>query len=439
MGAIMLVGVYWFVDPQPAIKENKVETFFKEINEKQNIAPKRLYVNAWRKIKNEYYDVSMNSQDWYKWRYRYLNKIETLEDADVAINTMIASLNDRCSAFLRTEDYKKQKVIMEAQTRGIGAGLKKTADNKVFVNTIVTDSPAAESKALEIGDEVIEVNDVDVHNLSLTAISDLTGLQGKKSVKIKIKRKGKVIEKNIVIENIDIKNMIYFITEDNIAYIKIENFMGDKCIENFKKILYEIGDTNGIIIDLRNNYGGILTNAINIADLMLDENSMIVSLSSRGGYLFNIYAKPHKIFYEKPIVIITNNSTASSAEILAGALRDNLNAKIVGEQTYGKNTIQKIIPLQNMTGLVLTNGKYLLPNGEDIHENGIMPNIIVSNNNKLFDVQLDSAFDLMNVLIKTPWEVDEYLEKVKNDNISLISQKKSKQQNLYKVKHTKLI
>lgn len=435
-GAILLSGLYLFIDPQPAQKENKIEHFFRELNEKQNIAPKRLYVNAWRKIKNEYFDVSMNNQDWYKWRYKYLNKIETLEDADVAINSMIASLNDTCSAFLRTDMYMKQKTIMEANVTGIGASVKK-AQNGVMVDNIVLNSPADQS-SITVGDLIIKIDDVDVKEINLSDISKIIGSAGGKMVKVQIKRNGKILEKDIVVKNFDIKNMLYLITDDNIGFIRIENFMGNFCVNEFHNLLSKTDKTKGIIIDLRNNYGGILTNAINIADLMIT-NGVIVSLESRGGYLFKIYADQDVAFSKKPIVILTNNSTASSAEILAGTLRDNLGAIIVGEQTYGKNTIQKIIPLQNMTGLVLTNGKYILPKGEDIQGTGIIPDILVSNTDYRTDTQLDTAFEVISILADHPEEIDKYTSDVNNNYLRELIHKKSKLINTYKVKQTKLI
>lgn len=436
LGAILLSGLYLFIDPQPVQKENKIEKFFTELNEKQNIAPKRLYVNAWRKIKNEYYDVTMNGQDWYRWRYKYLNKIETLEDADIAINTMIASLNDPCSAFLRTEMYKKQKVVMEANVTGIGASVKKSAQG-VAVDNIVLNSPADQS-SMTSGDVILKINDIDMQKVNLSDISNLFSVSNGKMVRVQIKRNGKILEKDIVVKNFDIKNMLYLITDDNIGYIRVENFMGNFSVNEFKSLLDKTNKTKGIIIDLRNNYGGILTNAINIADLMVSDD-VIVSLESRGGYIFKIYAKPSVAFSKKPVVVITNNSTASSAEILAGALRDDIGAIIVGEQSYGKNTIQKIIPLQNMTGLVLTNGKYILPKGEDIHETGIIPDIFVANFDDKKDSQLDTAFEVISILSEHPEQLDSYSNGFNNYLLRDMFHKKTKLINMYKVKHSKLI
>ena len=437
MGAVLFSGIYLFVNPQPAQKSSKFENFFKEINEKQKIAPKSLYVNAWRKIKNEYYDTSMNSQNWQRWRYKYLKQIETIEDADVAINTMISSLNDPCSAFLRTEMYQKQKVINDANVTGIGASVKKS-DKGFIVNNLVKDSPA-DNSSVSVGDLILKVNDIDLTEVSLSDIASLMSASGGKMVRVQIMRNGQVLEKDILVKNFDIKNMLYLITDDNIGYIRVENFMGDSCADEFKTMLEKTGNTKGIIIDLRNNYGGILTNAINMADLMISDD-LIVSLESRGGYLYKIFAKPDIDFVKKPIVILTNNSTASSAEILAGTLRDNLGALLVGEQTYGKNTIQKITPLQNMTGLVLTNGKYILPKGEDINGVGLIPDIIVSNDIENKDTQLDVAFETISVILENPQQLGEFIEKSSNNQLSNIIRKKSTLQNIYRVnKKTKLI
>ena len=434
MGTIMFSGVYLFIEPLSVPKENKFEKFLSEFNQKQNIAPKRLYVNAWRKIKNEYYDISMNNQNWYRWRYRYLKQIITPDDADVAINTLLSSLNDPSSVFLRTEQYKKQKVVMNAHITGIGANLKQL-ENDVVVDKIVKNSPA-DQKSLEIGDVLLKINDVDVKNYDLTTLSDITSDKSNKIVRLKIRRNGQLIDKEINISDINIKNMEYYISESNIAFVRIENFMGANTVQDFSNILKQTNGAKGLIIDLRNNYGGILTNAINMADLMIADG-LIVSLAARGNYYFRIFAKQGKIFNDKPVVILTNNSTASSAEILAGTLRDNLGAIIVGEQTYGKNTIQKVIPLQNMTGILLTTGKYILPKGEDIYKVGITPDIWVSNDTRYFDTQLETAFETIDITLNSPQRLGEFISDF-NKNKS-VSNKKSKLKNIYRIKKTKLI
>ena len=434
MGAIMFSGIYLFLDKPSVKKESKFEKFLSEINQKQNIAPKRLYVNAWRKIRNEYYDISMNNQDWYKWRYRYLNKIVTPDDADVAINTMIASLNDQSSVFLRTEQYKKQKVVMDAHITGIGANLKQQ-QNGIVIDNIVKNSPA-DLKELEIGDLLLKINEVDIKNYDLTALSNITSDKSKKTIKLRIKRNGKMIDKVINIADINIKNMEYYISDDNIAIVRIENFMGTNTVQDFKNILQKTNEAKALILDLRNNYGGILTNAINMADLMISTD-LIVSLQSRGNYYFRIFANPDIIFSYKPIVILTNSSTASSAEILAGTLRDNLGAIIVGEQTYGKNTIQKVIPLQNMTGILLTTGKYILPKGEDIYQIGLTPDIVISNTSNKNDTQLEIAFETVDVMLNSPQRLGEFISFFKMNKTN--SNKKTKLKNIYRIKKTKLV
>lgn len=436
MGAIMFSGVYLFVDTESVKKENKFEKFLSEFNQKQNIAPKRLYVNAWRKIRNEYYDISMNNQNWYRWRYRYLNQIVTPDDADVAINTMLASLNDQPSVFLRTEQYKKQKVVMDAHITGIGANLKQQK-NGIVVDNIIKNSPA-DIKELEIGDFLLKINDVDIEKYDLTSLSNITSDKSKKTIKLRIKRNGKLIDKEINISDINIKNMEYYISDDNIAYVRIENFMGTDAVKDFGNILQKTNGAKALILDLRNNYGGILTNAINMADLMIS-NELIVSLESRGNYFFRIFAKPYTTFENKPVVILTNNSTASSAEILAGTLRDNLGAIIVGEQTYGKNTIQKVIPLQNMTGLLLTTGKYILPKGEDIYQIGLTPDIVISNTSKNNDTQLEIAFETVDVMLNSPERLSEFVSFFNINKANSITGKKSKLRNFYRIKKTKLI
>lgn len=173
--------------------------------------------------------------------------------------------------------------------------------------------------------------------------------------------------------------MKYKITKDNIGIITLATIMGEDAIRDFIKIILATNDTDGLIIDLRDNYGGVLSNAIEMANYMLD-NEEILSISGNNNDKLEIFASNENIFKKKHIVILINKNTASAAEILAGTLKDNLGAVVIGENTYGKNTIQQIIPMPNNTGLAITTFKYLLPAGEDIQNRGIIPTIYYKEN-----------------------------------------------------------
>lgn len=387
------------VKPYERINLNFVYKFFEKIHQKQNIAPYRLYVNAWRTAKQEYVDESMNNQDWFRWRMRYAKHIKTLDDANVAINTMLSSLNDPYTKFLLSKSFSKQKVILDSKITGVGVLLNKTGD-EIVVNHILKNS-SAQSENVLAGDSILSINDIDVKNMSLEEIHEyLENLKGKKVV-LKIKRGDEILTKELERKEIALDTMSYKITKDNIGIIKLSNIMGEKALKDFKKILDETNYTKGIVIDLRNNYGGILANAIQMADYILSENE-IVSIESRGKTKLKIYADEKAFFIQKPIVILVNKKTASAAEILAGALTCSADAILLGERTYGKNSIQQVIPMANKSGLMITSDKYILPNGADIHNIGIKPDyeILVSKQTKGKDLLMEEAVKLINGVVK---------------------------------------
>lgn len=370
-----------------------VNKFTDKIRHTQSIAPERLFVNVWRIARIEFVDSTMNNQDWYRWRARYVRKIKTIDDANVAINSMLSSLNDPYTKFLQSKSFSEQKVILDSKITGVGVVFNKSGDD-VVVNHILKNSSAQTQNILP-GDSIISINNIDVKNVSLEELHSYIENAKDKNIQITIKRGDKIVVKNLEKKEIHIDTMDYQITKDNIGIITLSNVMGEKAILDFRNILSKTNSTKGIIIDLRNNYGGILANAVIMADLMLSEDKKIVSIDSRGVSKFRIYADDESVFKQKPIIILVNRKTASAAEILAGALKDSAGAILIGENTYGKNSIQQVIPMSNSTGLIISSAKYILPNGEDINGRGIEPSIFYSS-----DDMLKEAEKLINEIVK---------------------------------------
>ncbi|MBE7704785.1 MAG: hypothetical protein E7Z90_03090 [Cyanobacteria bacterium SIG29] len=357
----------------------------------QNVAPQRLFINAWRIAKIEYVDSTMNNQNWYRWRVKYVKHIKTMEDADVAINSMLLSLNDPYAKFLKSKSFSSQKMILDSKITGVGVMFNKTGE-EVIVNHILKNSSAQNQNILP-GDKIVSINNIDVKNMSSEDIHSYMEGNKKKNINIVIQRGEKLISKKLEQKEIYLDTMSYKTTKDNISIIRLSNIMGEKALLDFKKIILQTNNSKGLIIDLRNNYGGILANAVLMSDLMLPEHKKIVSLYSRGVSKFDIFADEENIFIEKPIVILVNKKTASSAEILAGVLKDSADAILIGENTYGKNSIQQIIPMTNNSGMIITSAKYILPNGEDINDIGIKPDIYVEDK-----YVIQEAINLINKL-----------------------------------------
>ncbi len=352
---------------------NKIMKKWQKINAKQVIAPSRLYINVWRTAKNEYADKTMNGQNWQRWHYRYIRHIKTFEDANVAIDTMLVSLNDKYTKFLPAFAYTKQKEILDSKITGTGIIFDKTGD-KAVINHVL-DNTSAQKNNIMPGDVIIGINGKEVSKLTEEEIAQpLESAQGQE-VEITIQRDNKIITKKLEVTSLKIKTMEYEITKSNIGIITLANIMGESAINDFIKIINATNNTDLLIIDLRNNYGGILSNALEMANYMLD-NEEIVSLNLKGkSNNIHIMAANENKFRKKPIIIIVNKNTASAAEILAGSLKDNIQAIIVGENTFGKNSLQQVIPLNNKSALIITSGKYILPSGQDINNVGITPDI----------------------------------------------------------------
>lgn len=391
-----------FFSPEHYIKFNGIHELLQKITTSQNIAPQRLFINAWRITKNSYVDETLNNQDWTRWRVRYLKHIKTIEDADIAINSMLSSLNDPYSKFLQSDLFSKQKMILESEITGIGVLFNKSGD-EIVINHILDNSPAQNANILP-GDTIVYVNGEKTDKLEMKSIIHSIETSDKEEVELTLKRNNVLITKKLKRKSIPIKTMDYKITKDNIAIITLANIMGEQAVADFKDILLKTNDTKGIIIDLRNNYGGILANAIQMANFMLDINK-IVSIQSRINTKYQIYSDGEKIFRNKPIIILINKNTASAAEILAGTLKNNLDAILVGERSFGKNSIQHVIPMPNDTGLILTTDKYILPNGEDIYGKGLLPDIVIKQDTLTTlknDKQLKHAEKLLIELVKNP-------------------------------------
>lgn len=388
-----------FFNPEINFKTNFFHNLMHKILIYEDIAPQRLFVKAWRITKNEYIDSSLNGQNWAKWRLRYFRHIKTIDDANVAINSMLASLNDPYTKFMKSNSFKKQKIILDSQITGVGILFYKAGED-VIINHVIANSPAQNAN-IYTGDYIISINGKEVKNLETDEIAELINTS-KDTVDLVIKRKNEIIKKTLIKKVIPIKTMNYVITKDNIGIIYLSNIMGKRAANDFDGIIKGTNNTNGIIIDLRNNYGGIIANAMQMANLMLT-NEMILSIKSRNGDEYQIYADNEKIFKDKPVVILIDRNTASAAEVLAGTLRNNINAILIGEKSFGKSSIQQVIPMQNGTGLIITSNKYILPDGKDINNKGLIPDITVnkkSTKNNSKDIQLQEAVKLIQKIVK---------------------------------------
>lgn len=363
------------------------------------ISPQNLYDRTWQIVKNEYYDPNFNHQHWARWKNRYDGKIQTEEDAKVAIDTMLASLDDPYSRFLTKEEFSEQNTSITSKISGIGVNIINDS-GKIRIISVIENTPA-QFADVHAGDIILAIDGKKVSGLSLAEVSNLVKGPTNTFVSVDILRNNERINKKIIRKEIKIKTVKSYI-ENNIGYIQISSFISNSTPNEFLEALENTNNTEGLIVDLRGNTGGLLTNAIFVANLFI-EKGRLVSIVGRNGYRYDVMARDTDLEIKKPVIVLVNGASASASEILSGALKDYHKAKIIGTRTYGKGMVQKIIPLPNKTGINLTIAKYLTPKGKDINKKGISPDIEVEftpkdiSNRK--DVQLETAKHVLEKII----------------------------------------
>lgn len=369
---------------------------------KQSTDPKRLFLKTWRITKNKYYDPTMNNQDWERWNRRYVDKIKTQEDANVAIDSMIASLNDPYTQYLDREEYKEQTTSIDARIMGIGINIV-SVDGNVLIVSVVEGTPAEET-GIKAGDIILTVDGKDVRGKTVSDVASLIRGKEGQSVKIELLRNKTKLNKLVTRREIKIKSVKTKLLDKSIGYVQITSFISGDVTKEFIEALTKVQNCEGLIMDLRGNTGGLMPNAVFIADMFMTEGN-IVSIVDRNKQLSEIDAQKKAYSINKPMVILVDQASASASEILGAALKENRKAILVGERTFGKAMIQRIIPLPNETGLNLTIAKYLTPKGHDLNKHGITPDYIVEYTEQDFlknrDPQLDKAKDVVKNLIKS--------------------------------------
>lgn len=365
----------------------------------QHVSSQKLFDNIWKVIKNNYYDSKLNDQDWARWEKHYKGKIKTDDDANVAIGTMLESLDDPYSRYLDKKSYAEQNTSINSKITGIGVNIS-SIGGKIYVVNVIEGSPA-ESAKLKGGDIISQVNGKNIGGMKTSEVADLVRGPEGTSVELMIIRDKKPLTFHIKRKEIKIETVKSSI-DKNIGYIQVLSFIGTTTSDEFVQALEKTDNTDGLIIDLRGNAGGLLPNAVFIANLFINHGK-IVSIVGRNGRKRNIYAQDTDFIVDKPVLILVDEGSASASEILSGAMKDYHKAKLIGTRTFGKGMVQRIIPMPNETGLNLTIAKYLTPAGHDINKKGISPDIEVkvSQNDIVHrnDTQLKKAKTIMAQMI----------------------------------------
>jgi carboxyl-terminal processing protease len=355
-------------------------------------APQALYDHAWKIVKDTYYDPRYDGQDWKRWQHKYDGLLKTNDDAHKAIETMLDSLGDPYTRFLNRDAFDEEKSQIEAHLFGVGMQLGMNKEHKIVVIAPIDGTPAYHA-GIHPGDEIIEVDSKSVKGQSLDQV--VKQIRGEINTHVTItllrgteKRKALLTRAEIPIHAIANETLL----PGNLGYIRLDSFISQNAGTEMRQALKTFANADGLIVDLRNNPGGLLTNAVDIANMFL-EKGIIVSTIDCDGYKTSQIASRTPLT-KQPVVILINGGSASASEILSGALRDNGRAKLVGQKSFGKGLVQAINRLEDSSGINVTIARYLTPNDTDINKVGIIPD---------FDVNLKEEDYKVG---KGPWWID---------------------------------
>jgi len=333
----------------------------------------------------------------------YVDEINQSESMDSAINGLLQSL-DPYSAYMSPEIFKEMQTETSGEFGGLGIEVSMEA-GVVKVISPIDDTPASKA-GLKAGDYIVKINNIQVQGKSLSEAVDLMRGPVGSGIELTVRRRGvkKALTFNIIREIIQVQSVKSDLLNNNIGYIRLTSF-NDNSSQQIKKQVEQLKkneNVNAFILDLRNNPGGLLSQAIKISDFFLENGEIVSTKGKKKSENRKWFAKKGDITEGKTLLVLINYGSASASEIVAGALKDHKRAIILGENSYGKGSVQSIIPLKNKGAIRITVAKYYLPSGKSISEVGVRPDIEINEEGDDFkiktdtDNQLDYAIKLLN-------------------------------------------
>ena len=330
----------------------------------------------------------------------YVDEIDKADVMDDAINGVLQSL-DPYSAYMSPEIFKEMQTETSGKFGGLGIEVGMEAGVVKVISPI--DNTPASKAGIKAGDYIVKINGIQVQGKTLYEAVELMRGKVGSSIEITVRRKGvkKSIIFNITREIIKIKSVKSELIDESVGYIRLTSF-NENSSDQLKKKINELNknkNLNGFIFDLRNNPGGLLSQAIKITDFFLNDGEIVSTKGRKKSENRKWFAKKGDLTNGKPLIILTNYGSASASEIVAGALKDHKRGIVVGENTYGKGSVQSIMPLKNKGAIRLTISKYYLPSGKSISNIGVVPDILIEENKDKFSINSDSDNQL-NFAIK---------------------------------------
>ena len=333
----------------------------------------------------------------------YVEDVNQSDAMDAAINGVLQSL-DPYSAYMSPDSFKNMQTETSGEFGGLGIEVSMEAGVVKVISPI--DSSPAEEVGVKAGDYIVKIDDIQVQGKTLSEAVELMRGPVGSNIEITVRRRGerKALIFNITREVIQVASVKTEIKDNKTAYLRLTSFNENsgKQIKDKIKEFKKNENIKNYILDLRNNPGGLLSQAIKISDYFLDNGEIVSTKSKRKYENRKWFAKKGDVINGETIVILINYGSASASEIVAGALQDHKRAILIGESTYGKGSVQSIIPLDNDGAIRLTVSKYFLPSGKSISRVGVSPDVVIAEGSDEFrintetDNQLEYALKLLN-------------------------------------------
>ena len=358
---------------------------------------------AYSSENNIYKKIDLFGEVLEKINKEYVDEIDQSKSMDSAINGLLQSL-DPYSAYMSPEIFNEMQTETSGKFGGLGIEVGMEA-GVVKVISPIDDTPASKA-GIKAGDYIVKINNIQVQGKSLSESVDLMRGPVGSAIELTVRRRGekKALIFEIVREIIQIRSVKSDLLEKDIGYIRLTSFNENsgKQIEREIRKFEKNKEVKSYILDLRNNPGGLLSQAIKISDFFLDNGEIVSTKSRKASENRKWFAKQGDLTNGKTLIVLINYGSASASEIVAGALKDHKRAILLGENSYGKGSVQSIIPLKNDGAIRLTVAKYYLPSGKSISEIGVSPDIEIVENSDDFriktetDNQLNYAIKLLN-------------------------------------------
>jgi carboxyl-terminal processing protease len=346
----------------------------------QQDSPKAVLDEAWQIVNREYVDGSFNKNDWQAVRTSLITPdYNSKEQAYGALRKALKLLNDPYTRFMDAKQFES----LTSQTSGDleGVGIRLEADPKTKVLTIVEplpDSPASRAD-LRSNDRVLFIDGRPTKGMSVEDASNLIRGKGGTPVTLRIERNGKLINFPLIRAKIELQAVRYSVSQEGstrVGYMRMSEFSSHAADQMRQAIkILQKDNVNGFVLDLRGNPGGLLQSSVENARMWMDEGAIVKTVDRRGGS--EELVANRTAITNLPLVVLVDKNSASSSEILTGALKDNKRATIIGTQTFGKALVQSVHPLSDGSGLAVTIAHYYTPNGTDINHKGIEPDILL--------------------------------------------------------------